>query len=78
MFFEVFFEGFLMCQIWRSVLGLSSHFKEYGVESFDIDLEKQNVTVNENIQPKAVLQAISKTGKATSFWETSETGPKTI
>ncbi|KAL8518169.1 hypothetical protein ACS0TY_009507 [Phlomoides rotata] len=51
--------------------------KTEGVESFDIDLEKQKVTVNGNIQPEAVLQAVSKTGKATSFWEAAETGPKT-
>ncbi|KAL8535706.1 hypothetical protein ACS0TY_011366 [Phlomoides rotata] len=72
----MFFEGFFMCQTWRSVLGLSSHFKETGVKSFDIDLEKKKV-VNENIQQKAVLQAVSKTGKATSFWKVAETGPKT-
>ncbi|PIN08716.1 Copper chaperone [Handroanthus impetiginosus] len=48
----------------RRVLG-----KMEGVESFDIDLEKQKVTVKGNVQPEAVLQTVSKTGKATSFWE---------
>ncbi|KAI3458867.1 hypothetical protein Pfo_015530 [Paulownia fortunei] len=43
--------------------------KMEGVESFDIDLEKQKVTVKGNVQPEAVLQTVSKTGKATSFWE---------
>ncbi|KAI3470599.1 hypothetical protein Pfo_027262 [Paulownia fortunei] len=51
----------------RRVLG-----KTEGVESYDIDLEKQKVTVKGNIQPEAVLQAVSKTGKATSFWEAAE------
>ncbi|KAH6766906.1 anti-oxidant 1-like protein [Perilla frutescens var. hirtella] len=40
-----------------------------GVESFDIDFEKQKVTVKGNIQPDVVFQTVSKTGKATSFWE---------
>ncbi|KAK6156292.1 hypothetical protein DH2020_010540 [Rehmannia glutinosa] len=43
--------------------------KMEGVESFDIDIEKQKVTVKGNVQPEAVLQTVSKTGKATSFWE---------
>ena len=40
-----------------------------GVESFDIDLKEQKVTVKGNVQPEAVLQTVSKTGKKTSFWE---------
>ncbi|KAL8551760.1 hypothetical protein ACS0TY_000724 [Phlomoides rotata] len=40
-----------------------------GVESFDIDIEKQKVTVIGNVQPDVVYQTVSKTGKATSFWE---------
>ncbi|KZV32999.1 copper transport protein CCH-like [Dorcoceras hygrometricum] len=40
-----------------------------GVESFDIDIEKQKVTVKGNVQPDAVLRTVSKTGKATSFWD---------
>ncbi|GFQ06148.1 copper transport protein cch [Phtheirospermum japonicum] len=35
------------------------------VDSLDIDMEKQKVTVIGNIQPEAVT--VSKTGKATSF-----------
>lgn len=40
-----------------------------GVESFDIDIEKQKVTVKGNVQPDVVYQTVSKTGKTTSFWE---------
>ncbi|KAL9165226.1 hypothetical protein ABFS82_06G157100 [Erythranthe guttata] len=47
--------------------------KTEGVETFDIDLEKQKVTVKGKIEPQAVLQAVSKTGKATSFWEAAAT-----
>ncbi|CDP21618.1 unnamed protein product [Coffea canephora] len=43
--------------------------KMEGVESFDIDLKEQKVTVKGNVQPEAVLQTVSKTGKKTSFWE---------
>ncbi|GFQ05530.1 copper transport protein cch [Phtheirospermum japonicum] len=42
--------------------------KMEGVDSFDIDMEKQKVTVIGNIQPEAVLQTVSKTGKVTSLW----------
>ncbi|KAK7279023.1 hypothetical protein RJT34_24066 [Clitoria ternatea] len=42
--------------------------KMEGVESFDIDLKEQKVTVKGNIQPEEVLQAVSKTGKKTAFW----------
>ncbi|KAL7184879.1 hypothetical protein ACSBR2_026930 [Camellia fascicularis] len=40
-----------------------------GVESFDIDLKEQKVTVKGNVEPEAVLQTVSKTGKKTTFWE---------
>ena len=40
-----------------------------GVESFDINIEDQKVTVKGNVQPEAVLQTVSKTGKKTAFWE---------
>ncbi|KAL0910439.1 hypothetical protein M5K25_021423 [Dendrobium thyrsiflorum] len=40
-----------------------------GVESFDVDLKEQKVTVKGNVKPEAVLQTVSKTGKTTSFWE---------
>lgn len=39
-----------------------------GVESYDIDLKEQKVTVKGNVQPEAVLQTVSKTGKTTTFW----------
>ncbi|KAB1225391.1 Copper transport protein ATX1 [Morella rubra] len=48
----------------RRVLG-----KMEGVESYDIDLKEQKVTVKGNVQPEAVLQTVSKTGKKSSFWE---------
>ncbi|XAR64950.1 hypothetical protein NMG60_11008856 [Bertholletia excelsa] len=43
--------------------------KMEGVESVDIDLKEQKVTVKGNVQPEEVLQTVSKTGKKTSFWE---------
>ncbi|XP_048139591.1 copper transport protein ATX1-like isoform X1 [Rhodamnia argentea] len=43
--------------------------KMEGVESFDIDLKEQKVTVKGNVQPDAVLQTVSKSGKQTAFWE---------
>ncbi|GKU91588.1 hypothetical protein SLEP1_g5444 [Rubroshorea leprosula] len=43
--------------------------KMEGVESYDIDLKEQKVTVKGNVQPDAVLQIVSKTGKKTAFWE---------
>ena len=43
--------------------------KMEGVDSFDINLEEQKVTVIGKVQPDAVLQTVSKTGKKTSFWE---------
>ncbi|KAM3282815.1 copper transport protein ATX1 [Capsicum chacoense] len=47
--------------------------KMEGVESFDIDIKEQKVTVKGNVEPEAVFQTVSKTGKKTSFWE--ETAP---
>ncbi|XP_030547764.1 copper transport protein ATX1-like [Rhodamnia argentea] len=43
--------------------------KMEGVESFDIDLKEQKVTVKGNVQPDAVLKTVSKTGKKTTFWD---------
>ncbi|KAJ8557602.1 hypothetical protein K7X08_003227 [Anisodus acutangulus] len=43
--------------------------KMEGVESFDIDIKEQKVTVKGNVEPEAVFQTVSKTGKKTSFWE---------
>lgn len=39
-----------------------------GVESFDIDIKEQKVTVKGNVEPEAVFQTVSKTGKKTSYW----------
>ncbi|KAL9422381.1 hypothetical protein AB3S75_034618 [Citrus x aurantiifolia] len=46
-----------------------------GVETFDIDLKEQKVTVKGNVQPDAVLQTVSKTGKKTAFWEEEKAAP---
>ncbi|KAK1263866.1 hypothetical protein QJS04_geneDACA008439 [Acorus gramineus] len=43
--------------------------KMEGVESYDVDIKEQKVTVIGNVQPEAVLQTVSKTGKKTAFWE---------
>ncbi|MFQ6663710.1 hypothetical protein Gotur_031123 [Gossypium turneri] len=43
--------------------------KMQGVESYEVDLKEQKVTVKGNVQPDAVLQTVSKTGKKTTFWE---------
>ena len=43
--------------------------KMQGVESYEVDLKEQKVTVKGNVQPDAVLQTVSKTGKKTAFWE---------
>nr|ACH63216.1 copper homeostasis factor [Rheum australe] len=43
--------------------------KMEGVESFNVDLKEKKVTVNGNVDPEAVLQKVSKTGKKTSFWD---------
>ncbi|KNA04175.1 hypothetical protein SOVF_202130 [Spinacia oleracea] len=47
--------------------------KTEGVESYDINMEEQKVTVKCNLQPEAVLQIVSKTGKKTSFFEDAAT-----
>ncbi|KAI9115962.1 hypothetical protein K1719_012892 [Acacia pycnantha] len=44
-----------------------------GVESYDIDLKEQKVTVKGNVLPDTVLQTVSKTGKKTTFWDTEGT-----
>ncbi|KAI3832689.1 hypothetical protein MKW98_002235 [Papaver atlanticum] len=43
--------------------------KTQGVESYDIDMEQQKVTVKTNLAPDVVLQTVAKTGKKTAFWE---------
>ena len=40
-----------------------------GVESFNVDLKEQKVTVKGNVKPEVLLQTVSKTGKNTSFWD---------
>ncbi|OIC48856.1 hypothetical protein A7L55_20275 [Acinetobacter baumannii] len=42
--------------------------KMEGVETYDVNLKEQKVTVKGNVKPDAVLQTVSKTGKETSFW----------
>eukprot|EP00249_Psilotum_nudum_P006885 c20135_g2_i1 orf=180-395(+) len=42
--------------------------KTAGVESYDINLEEQKVTVKGKLKPEDVLNTVSKTGKATSYW----------
>lgn len=49
-----------------------------GVESFDINMEEQKVTVKvkDNVNPEAVFETVAKTGKKTSFWEESAAAAK--
>nr|CAB3491211.1 unnamed protein product [Digitaria exilis] len=49
------------------------HVVASGVESYDVDIKEQKVTVKGNVTPDAVLQTVSKTGKKTSFWEAETT-----
>lgn len=39
------------------------------MDSYDIDIDQQKVTVIGNVQPETVLQTVSKTGKKTAYWE---------
>lgn len=39
------------------------------MESYDIDIEQQKVTVKGSVPPETVLQTVSKTGKKTAYWE---------
>ncbi|KAG6573880.1 Copper transport protein ATX1, partial [Cucurbita argyrosperma subsp. sororia] len=48
----------------RRVLG-----KLEGVETFDIDIDAQKVTVKGNVERDVVFQTVSKTGKKTAYWE---------
>ena len=48
---------------------------ESGVETFDIDLKEQKVTVKGNVKPEDVFQTVSKSGKKTSYWEGEATAP---
>ncbi|CAN6244537.1 unnamed protein product [Urochloa humidicola] len=49
--------------------------KMEGVETFDIDLKEQKVTVKGNVKPEDVFQTVSKSGKKTSYWEGEATAP---
>lgn len=42
-----------------------------GVKSYDVNLEEKKVTVVGDLEPRAVLEKVAKTGKATSFWNAS-------
>ncbi|KAI5432225.1 hypothetical protein KIW84_036102 [Lathyrus oleraceus] len=42
--------------------------KMQGVESFEIDMKEQKVTVKGNVKPQDVFETVSKTGKKTEFW----------
>lgn len=39
-----------------------------GVETFDIDLKEQKVSVKGDVKPDDVLEKVSKTGKPPEFW----------
>lgn len=71
MYFEYEYVSFSsLCSLASYVIERWSEFlNSAGVESYDIDLEQQKVTVKGNVQPDVVLQTVSKTGKATAFWE---------
>ncbi|KAF3334255.1 Copper transport protein ATX1 [Carex littledalei] len=47
--------------------------KMQGVESFDVDIKEQKVTVKGNVTPDDVFKTVSKTGKKTTFWGEGET-----
>ncbi|KAL5067103.1 hypothetical protein RYX36_017990 [Vicia faba] len=49
--------------------------KLQGVESFDIDMKEQKVTVKGNVKPEEVYETVSKTGKKTAFWVEPENKP---
>ncbi|CAN6894280.1 unnamed protein product, partial [Brassica oleracea] len=61
-------EKHIYCKICISMNSLSVFLA--GVESFDVDIKEQKVTVKGNVQPDAVLQTVSKTGKKSAFWDT--------
>ncbi|EES06905.1 hypothetical protein BDA96_04G176000 [Sorghum bicolor] len=49
--------------------------KMEGIETFDIDLKEQKVTVKGNVKPEDVFQTVSKSGKKTSYWEGEAVAP---
>lgn len=64
---EVVLKVDMMCQgcvaAVKRVLG-----KMEGIESFDVNLDEQKVTVKGNVTAADVLEKVSKTGKKTEFW----------
>ena len=40
-----------------------------GVESFEVSLEEQKVTVRGDVTAEAVLEKVAKTGKKTELWQ---------
>lgn len=40
-----------------------------GVQSVDIDLPSNKVTVKGDVEPQKVFDAAAKTGKKTEFWQ---------
>jgi len=45
-----------------------------GVDSYNIDLKEQKVSVTGNVKPDEVLDRISRTGKTTTFWPKDDKG----
>ena len=43
--------------------------KAEGVQSVEIDLKTQKVTVKGNVDPATIKDTVAKTGKATEFWQ---------
>jgi copper chaperone len=41
-------------------------------------LKEQKVTVKGDVQPEAVLQTVSKTGKKTTFWAAEAEAPASV
>ena len=39
-----------------------------GVEKYTIDMDTKKVVVSGSLEPEAVLNAVSKTGKKTELW----------
>ena len=64
---EVVLKVDMMCQgcvaAVKRVLG-----KREGVESFDVNLDEQKVTVKGNVTSADVLEKVSKTVKKTELW----------
>ena len=49
-----------------------------GVETFDIDIDAQKVTVKGNVERDVVFQTVSKTGKKTAYWEDEAPAPAPV